>query len=35
MKGKMNSNIKVEGSEEMKRSGKKKGRRKCKYLQNK
>ena len=32
---KMNSDIIVEGSEEMKKQGKKKGWRKCKYLKNK
>ena len=35
MKGKMNRNIKVEGSGEMKSYRKKKGSRKCKYLKNK
>ena len=35
MKGKMNRNIKVEGSGEMKSYRKKKGWRKCKYLKNK
>ena len=35
MKRRMNNNIKVEGSGEMKRWGKKKGWRKCKYLKKK
>ena len=35
MKGKMNSNIKVEGSGEMKGLENKKGWKKCKYLKNK
>ena len=30
----MKSDIKVKGSEEMKRQGRKKGWRKCKYLKN-